>query len=435
MFIWQFWKKDFRVDISMNVRNDFGKKRVAVIGGGSSGLMAAITASVQGAFVTIYERNERVGKKILVTGNGKCNFTNSDMRKECFYSDNPEMAWGCIQHFGYEDTLSFFEELGVLYKERDGYYYPACEQASVVLDALRFRADELGVETRCDAYVTDVTKTEKGFVVCTALDEAHYDCVILCTGGYAAPKTGSDGKGYKLAKRLGHKVSVTHPALVQLRCEEPFLKQIAGVRAKAKIAFYERHHWLCDEQGEVQLTDYGISGIPVFQCSRVISRLLKDGRTCVARLDFMPEYTKEQWMELFERRFEQMQERNVKEFSNGLLNKKIMQLFEKLCSLKEDAKVKDNKENLRNMFLLCKDFPLTVTAANGYDSAQVTAGGVLLSEVTEHLESVICPGLFFAGEILDVDGICGGYNLQWAWTSGYLAGMQAAKGDGDSDSN
>ena len=130
-----------------------------------------------------------------------------------------------------------------------------------------------------------------------------------------------------------------------------------------------------------------------------------------------------------------MQERNVKEFSNGLLNKKIMQLFEKLCSLKEDAKVKDNKEKLRNMFLLCKDFPLTVTAANGYDSAQVTAGGVLLSEVTEHLESVICPGLFFAGEILDVDGICGGYNLQWAWTSGYLAGMQAAKGDGDSDSN
>ena len=426
MLVWQHWEKDFRVDISMNVRNDFGKKRVAVIGGGSSGLMAAITASKQGAFVTIYERNERVGKKILVTGNGKCNFTNSDMRKECFYSEDTDKVWELLSRFGHEDTLRFFDELGVLYKERDGYFYPVSEQASVILDALRFRADELLVVTKCSACVSEIAKTKDGIVVKTGEEEACYDSVILCTGGYAAPKTGSDGKGYKIAKRLGHKVSITHPALVQLRCEEAYLKQIAGVRAKASVSFYEDSKFLCSDSGEVQLTDYGISGIPVFQCSREITKRLKSGKICKAKLDFMPDYTSQAWMELFEQRWQRMQERSVQEFCNGLLNKKIMQLFVKLCSLKEDAIVKNNKEKLRDVFSLCKDFTLTVSSANGYDFAQVTAGGVLLSEVTEHLESVVCPGLFFAGEILDVDGICGGYNLQWAWTSGYIAGMQAA---------
>ena len=415
----------------MKERKDLGKKRVAVIGGGSSGMMAAITASKQGAFVTIYERNERVGKKILVTGNGKCNFTNADMRKECFYSEDTQKAWKMLARFGYEDTLSFFDELGVLYKEKGGYYYPACEQASAVLDALRFKVNELGITVKTEDKVTGISKQADGICIETQSGKQVYDSVILCTGGCAAPKTGSDGSGYKLAKKIGHHVTSTHPALVQLRCEESYVKQIAGVRADATVSFVDGGEILCTERGELQLTDYGISGIPVFQCSRVITKRLKNGRDCIAHIDFLSDYSMEEVDELFIKRYEKMKSRTVAEFCTGLLNKKIMQLFMKLCSIKEDALVEKSKEKLQTLFRLCKDFTLTITDANGYDMAQVTAGGVPLRELTDELESVIMPGVFFAGELVDVDGKCGGYNLQWAWTSGYIAGMQASKRDGE----
>lgn len=415
----------------MKEKRSYDNKRVAVIGGGSSGMMAAITASEQGAFVTIYERNERIGKKILVTGNGKCNFTNSDMRKDCFYSEDMDKAWEILDAFGYADTLAFFEKLGVLYKEKGGYYYPTSEQASVILDALRFKINELGITLRTEEKVTGVVRQAEGICVETQSGKQVYDSVILCTGGSAAPKTGSDGNGYKLAKRMGHRVTLTHPALVQLRAEETYVKQIAGVRADAMISFMDGDKVLCKERGELQLTDYGISGIPVFQCSRVITKLLKGGRICKAHIDFLADYSLEEIDALFEKRYERMKSRTVAEFCNGLLNKKIMQLFMKLCGVKEDALVEKSKEKLQTLFRLCKDFTLTIVDANGYDMAQVTAGGVPLSELTNKLESVKVPGVFFAGELVDVDGKCGGYNLQWAWASGYIAGMQAAKGDGE----
>lgn len=405
------------------------RRTVGVIGGGAAGMMAAITAARQGASVTVLEGNDRVGKKILVTGNGKCNLGNRKLDMGEYYTEQPDRLKEWLERFGTEDTVAFFQEIGLLLKEKNGYLYPACEQASAVLDVLRFELAALGVQVITGRKVTQVLPGQKGgqITVKSGKETFRFDRVVIACGGKAAPKTGSDGSGFELAERLGHNLLPVVPALVQLRCREAYLKAVSGVRADAMVRVWADGRCIAGERGELQLTDYGISGIPVFQLSRQVNYILRRQKEVEVTVDFLPDYSQEAYEALQTGRKLLQNDRTVEGFFTGMLSKKLMQQFVKLAGLKPGEPVETADEDaMKRVYGLCREWKLHVNGHNSYDSAQVCAGGVPLDQVTEDLESRRAAGVFFAGEILDVDGKCGGYNLQWAWCSGYLAGKAAA---------
>lgn len=406
------------------------RKSIAVIGGGASGMMAAITAADMGAKVTLYERNDRVGKKILSTGNGKCNFSNRQLSGEAYFGGDRKLISHVLKEFDAEDAVSFFEKAGMMVKDKNGYLYPASEQAATVLDVLRMQLTIKGVRVCCQCKVSKIVPDKKtnSIVVKTDKTEEKYDSVVLSCGGSAAPKTGSDGAGCRLAKDMGHTIKPVVPALVQLRCREEYLKAVSGVRAEASVSLLVEGKVVASERGELQLTDYGVSGIVVFQLSRIAAYALQDKKRVSVYIDLLPDIS-EKDLKLFEdNRLKNLtQNRTVEEFFTGMLNKKLMLLFCKLAGLKTTELVKDaDRQKVDKAFKLCKHFPLTLCGTNPLDNAQISAGGVSLTEVTEELESKLHKGVYFAGEMLDVDGKCGGYNLQWAWSSGYVAGKAAA---------
>ncbi len=413
------------------------RKKVAIIGGGASGMMAAIEAAGQGAEVTIYE-HMRLGKKILATGNGKCNLGNMHMTPDCFFSHNMERVNNCLNRFSTAETIAFFEGMGLCLKEKNGYLYPLSEQAAVVQQVLEAQVNRLNISVITESKVHEIQTIEKQrpgrrVLLMTENGKEFYDAVILACGSKAAPKTGSDGSGYTFAKQLGHRLLPVLPSLVQLKCSDNFCKSIAGIRCDANIHIYDRvqdgEKLLCQEQGELQLTDYGISGIPVFQLSGLVNRYLYNNKkaTLVAKIDFLPQMSDREFRIFVKNRMELIsEERTVEEFFLGVLNQKLMQLFMKLVGISSQAPVsKVNKEKLQQVFSLCKGLEMHITGSNGFENAQVCTGGVDLNEVTDDLESIYVENVYFAGELLDVDGRCGGYNLQWAWSSGYIAGHAA----------
>lgn len=442
-----------------------GGNTVGIVGGGAAGMMAAIAAAESGARVTLLEGNDRLGKKILSTGNGKCNLGNEKLDLKEYYTGSPAFLASCLERFGTAETVSFFQGIGLMIKSRNGYLYPACEQASAVLDVLRYEVAAAGVEVVTDCKIERIGKNQRtGKIEVRGRDRVFsFHRVVLACGGKAAPRTGSDGSGHELARQLGHSLVPTVPALVQLKCREEYLKSVAGVRADAKLTVFRAGMPVAAERGELQLTEQGISGIPVFQLSRVVNYILAGSGDSAAmgqaserkrryrekvraeekvkteesapgagvevRIDFLPDFTEEDFRLLCARRELLQGQRTVEEFFTGMLHKKLMLLFVRLAGLKteEDIAVADRKK-VAEVYRLCRDWRVHVVGNNGYDSAQVCAGGVPLDEVTESLESRKVPGVYFAGEILDVDGKCGGYNLQWAWCSGYLAGCAAAAG-------
>lgn len=259
-------------------------RTITVIGGGASGMMAAITAAGEGARVTLLEHKDRIGKKILSTGNGRCNFTNTHQEPICYHSENFLFPWEIVSRFNVQDTVSFFLQLGVYSKNRNGYLYPNSDQASAVLDALRMELKRLKIDVRTETHCREIIPGKKGFRILTDQGNFSSQRVILCAGSKAAPSTGSDGSGYDLAKRLGHHMIPVLPALVQLRCSERFFKQIAGVRTNGTVSVWADGQCLARDGGEIQLTAYGISGIPVFQVSRYAAAPCMKSRMCLLNL-------------------------------------------------------------------------------------------------------------------------------------------------------
>lgn len=402
--------------------------RIGIIGGGAAGMVAAITAARRGAKVTLLERGERVGKKILMTGNGKCNLGNLNLNMDMYYGGDKVWIEQSLNRFDTEATIDFFNSLGLLIKRRNGYLYPASEQAAVVLDVLRNEMKALGVEIICQCKINKIMKQADEIVIADGTQHFVFDRIIVACGSKAAPKTGSDGSGYKLAKQLGHTIVPTVPALVQLRCEEDYLKAVSGVRAEGCIRVLCDGNCVAEEMGEIQFTDYGISGIPVFQISRVVNYILWERKQAEIEINLMPEYSEEAFEQLMKSRKMLRSQRTVEEFFTGMLNKKLMSLFIKLSGVKPNLLVEQiSEEELDGIYQLCRKWKVKIEGSNPYDNAQVCAGGVDVREVTEDMESKLMPGVYFAGEVLDVDGKCGGYNLQWAWCSGYLAAMAATE--------
>lgn len=409
-------------------------RKIAVAGGGAAGMAAAIQAARLGAQVTIYERNDRVGKKILSTGNGKCNFSNEKMGAQFYFGSGTRLVDILYKTTGTAETREFFENLGMRVKERNGYLYPASEQASTVLDLLRYELERLEVNVHTSIQVTGISRQKEILFVETADGtKEDYNAVILACGGMAAPKTGSDGSGFSLAHKLGHRIIPVVPALTALRCKEDFCKRISGVRCDAKLVLKAAGKILCTERGELQWTDYGISGIPVFQLSRLAAYALQEGIHTAVEIDFLPDYTDgrdgKTYKAFMAKRWQRQSGQTMEQFVTGIVNKKIGLLLLKLAGIKEQARVQDVPASARKkLSQLYKSLTVTVKGTNSFEQAQVCAGGVDCTQVTDSLESIFIPGLFFAGEILDIDGICGGYNLQWAWSSGMTAGRAAVTG-------
>jgi len=407
------------------------KIKIGIIGGGASGMMAAITAASNGADVTVLEGGDRIGKKLLMTGNGKCNLGNLNMDSSMYYGSDLKWIMRHLERFQAEDTVEFFRSLGLLIKAKNGYLYPACEQAAVVLDSLRFEMQALGVKVITGIKIRDVKRNGNTVELSDGHSSYRFDRVIVACGGQTAPKTGSDGSGYLLAKKMGHHLIPVVPALVQLKCREVFMKALGGVRTEGNIRVLHRGECIAEESGEIQFTEYGISGIPVFQISRVINYLLREVEEVEVELDLLPGIDREAFEQFCLGRKLLQTDRTVEEFFTGILNKKIMTQFIKLAGLKPTQPIEQvNDAAIKKVYDLCKCFSLHVNGSNSFEQAQVCAGGVDVSELTEELESRFMPNVYFVGEILDVDGKCGGYNLQWAWCSGYLAGTAAAKSKG-----
>lgn len=407
------------------------EKRIGVIGGGASGMMAALTAARRGSKVTVYEGNDRVGRKLLVTGNGRCNLGNRQLSVAEYHGGDKALIASCLGRFGTEETRDFFGSLGLLLKEKNGGLYPECEQAAVVLDVLRYALEDRGIHVVSQTKITGIKPFPKGgFEVSWQGGRAFHDRLVLACGGRAFPKTGSDGSGYALARQLGLAQREVVPALTGLRCREEFCRALAGIRADAAVQIVEGEKILLRERGELQLVDYGISGIPVFQLSGQVNYLLKKKKELRAVMDFLPDFSPEEYEKYTEKRLKgaKSSSRTTEAFFTGILHKKLMMQILKLACIKPNEPVKDaDPGKLGEVFRLCRNLELHVTGSGSFDQAQVCAGGVKLSEVTQQLEAVRIPGLYLAGELLDVDGRCGGYNLQWAWTSGYIAGKAAAE--------
>ena len=403
-------------------------RHVAVIGGGAAGMMAAITSAREGARVTILEHKERIGKKILSTGNGRCNFTNTYQTPACYRSDNRDFAWNIIQKFNVEKTISFFKELGIYPKDRNGYLYPYSDQAAAILEVLQIEVAKLDICVMTEINVLDIQPVKKEIRITTDKKTITADSVILACGSKAAPVTGSDGSGYQLAKLFGHRIVPVLPALVQLRCAEKFYKSISGVRVQGTVEIYADDIFLASDTGEIQLTNYGISGIPVFQVSRYAAKALYKKQSVTAILNFMPDMNKEEFLLFLQERITLCPYKTLDEFFTGVFPKKLCELWIRLSRLPKEMRVSDlSGEQLEKLVLLIQHLRTHITETNSFEQAQICCGGVDTTEINpDTLESNYVPGIYFAGELLDVDGICGGYNLQWAWSSGFVAGKEAA---------
>ena len=416
------------------------RQKVVVAGGGASGLTAAICAAKAGAQVTLIEQMESTGKKILATGNGRCNYTNDLMDVSCFRGRHPEFCKELIKQYGTKEILDFFESLGIVPKCKGGYYYPYSMQALAVSEALEKGAKHLGVQIFCHEKVLKIHRKNGCFKMMTDRRTLTADAVILSAGGKAAKKLGSDGSGYALAEGLGLKVTEIVPALTGLKCKGRFFKSIAGVRIWAGISVYddtvssdisiEERQPLCRDTGELQLTSYGISGIPVFQVSRFAARALNKDHKVRAVIDFMPEFDMERIREMIVRRIALMPYKTAGELLVGWLPQKLIHLFLSASAIDDDAAAKNIPvEKISRLSFVLKHFEMEVTGTNTFDEAQVCAGGVDTEQISpETMMAKWVPGLYVTGELLDIDGMCGGYNLHFAWASGMAAGKAAAKG-------
>lgn len=403
--------------------------KIGIIGAGASGMFAAIIAAKQGAAVTLIEKKDRIGKKILATGNGKCNFTNNNMTEVDYRSQSTNIFDDYISQFDKNEVISFFQNAGMLTKEKNGYCYPRSEQASTLLDLLRLQLKKYNVSVLTQSQPISIQKKKKNFeIILDNNEKLFFERVILACGSFAGEKKQDKYSGYTYAKNFGHTIVPVVPALVQVRAKGKDFKSIAGVRCDANIKLYINKSLTAEEYGELQLTDYGISGIPVFQLSRYVSYGIYEKKKVTASIDLLPEYSSEQWFSFVENKWKNSPKNmTAEEFFQGFLNKKLNLMFLKNAGIKAETPLNQLKfSNLQQVITSMKDWKIEIEGTNPFENAQVCAGGVSMDEITLQMESKLVPGLFFTGELLDVDGRCGGYNLQWAWTSGYLAGKYAS---------
>jgi len=392
---------------------------VCIIGAGFSGLVLAIKLARAGLLVCLVELNRMVGRRILSTGNGRCNFTNSRMGAQYYYS-NHSLDFISDNH---NDLRQFLNELGVYDKDLDGYYYPITNQAKTVREALENEINFLGIDVLLDNRVTEVSKADL-FKVTTSRTIVNAKKVCVASGGLAAATLGSSKIGYKIAQIFKMKTTKLSPALVGVKSSSQCLKELAGVRASGVVSYKD---YSCE--GEIQFNKDSVSGYPIMCISRFIGFDELDKKLSDLRIDFIPYLSSEALKEELTKRFKRNPKAAILNALVGLCNEKAIEQVVSYSRIYGDTTVDClDEEDLENLVYFFKNFTISVDGTKGFDSAQVTAGGVDLSEIdTSSMESLKCKGLYFTGEVLDVDGICGGYNLNWAYTSADIASKSIIK--------
>lgn len=405
-------------------------KNVIVIGAGASGLIAAIYAKSKGNNVILLEKNEICGKKILATGNGRCNFWNEDQKLEHYRSSNFEKIEKIINNKNREEILKFFEKIGIEPKIKNGYYYPNSNQAISIKKALELEAQKQNVIIKTDSEVVDLKKEKDDFkVILKNGQEIISNSVILATGSKAAPKTGSDGIGYQICKKFNHTIVKPLPALVQLKADGKFLKDWEGIRTDVLVKLYENDKKIGEEIGEIQLTNYGISGICVFNLSGRVSRGLNDNKKETVKINFLNSLNinlPKDFIEWMNKRNLLVKDRSIFELLEGVLNYKLVNVLLKKSKINNNMKWEELSLSSKNdLSENITSFKLEIIGTNSFDKAQVCSGGIPLNEIdVNDMQSLKVKGLYIIGELLDVDGDCGGYNLEWAWITGMIAGSR-----------
>ena len=397
---------------------------IGIIGGGASGMAAALAAAEREEVqVILLERQARVGRKLQATGNGRCNLTNLHAAQGGYHGEEPTFADYAIGKFGPEATLNWFRSLGLFtVAEENGRVYPYSDQANSVLDVLRFALEKPNIEVKLGFEVEKVKKTATGFRVESKEESLECDKLIIACGGLAGTKLGGTMSGYKLLRSFGHKCTKLRPTLVQLKSGWSGIAALKGVRANCHAAIYHNGQLHRESIGEIQFTEYGISGPVIFEVSRDACQGSGDW---ICRLDLLPEFSEEVLKEeLLRRRTTNLP---TSELLTGILHNRLGRVVTQAVGISGYVPVAQLEE--KEILEVCravKCFEITLTEPMGMDSAQVTAGGILTKEFDETtMESRLVPGLYACGEVLDIDGDCGGYNLQWAWSSGRLAGIHA----------
>lgn len=396
-------------------------KEVVIVGGGASGLTAAITAARNGKDVTIIERNNKCGKKILITGNGRCNFWNTDENLSHFHSSNSNLLKEFITDERKNSILKFFDSLGLAYKTKNGYYYPFSNQAFTVENALLSECKKLNIKIINDITVEKIIKKDC-FIINPDKEKITAKNIIIATGSKAAPKTGSDGLGYEISKSLGHNIITPLPSLVQLKADEPYFKNWSGIRTDVKVNLLINHKYIKSETGEVQLTNYGLSGICIFNLSGETAKALNQNKNVIISINFIPFASNPKiFLQTLNKN---SYHKTISELLEGILHYKLVDIIIKKTHLKRDLLLNTLTDNeLNNLIKTLTDFQIEILDTHTLDHAQVCSGGIPLTEInSKTLESLKVKNLYFTGEIIDIDGDCGGYNLGWAWMSGIIAG-------------
>ena len=401
-------------------------EKIVIIGGGASGLVSALFSKNKNNEVIILERNNDCGKKLLVTGNGRCNYFNSDQSINHYHSNSPELIKEFINTKNIYKVLTFFNELGIIPKIRDGYYYPFSNQATTIKNALVDEVKSTGVIIKNNFLVTNISKEDNKFIIKSENEEVIADKLIISTGSYSAPKTGSDGMGYHFLEKFGHKIEKVLPSLTGVKANYKFLKDWTGVRSEVKLSLYEDNELIREETGEAQFTKYGLSGICTFNLSEYIARGLDFNKEEVIRINFIPfldyienkEYNN--WLTTETNKLNI----NISKLLERILNYKLVNIIINESNISKDKLYteltsKEQENLIRNLI----SFELNITETNSYLESQVCSGGVSLEEINlSTMESKLVSNLYITGELLDIVGDCGGYNLTIAWLSGMLAG-------------
>lgn len=412
--------------------------KVLITGGGAAGMMAAVAAAKSGNNVELFEKNEKLGKKLFITGKGRCNITNAADLEDFFpaVASNPKFLYSAFYNFTNEQVISFFEELGVKTKaERGGRVFPVSDHSSDVIHALKHEMERLGVKINLNVEVKGLIidknpagGTVKGLRLVSG-KKISGDAVIVATGGISYPSTGSTGDGYRFARECGHKVSKLSPSLVPMEVKEWYAGELMGLSLRnIEIRITDGRKKLYQEFGEMLFTHYGVTGPVILSASSIAGKRLKD-KELTLHIDLKPALTEAQLDKRVLREFEANHNRQFKNAVDSLFPAKLRPVIVDLSGIPEDKKANEiTKEERLRFVRLIKDFTMTLTGLRGYNEAIITKGGVSVKEIDPGtMESKLVKGLYFAGEVLDLDAVTGGYNLQIAWSTGRLAGVNAGR--------
>ncbi len=401
-------------------------KQILILGGGAAGILAAIAAAEADpdCQVTVLEKNPRIGKKLLATGNGRCNLDNENISADCYFSSDKNSVERLLTSMERTDPLDWFKSHGLLCRRDEvGRVYPYSNQAGDVLNLLLYWLEKRGVEVRCDCAVTDIDRKGKGFVVCADGQWIYADAVICAMGGKAGPQFGTDGFALDLAQVCGCKIQRPYPCLVPLNCNKKEINGLSGIRVKGDATLYDGQHFVHRESGEIQFTDYGISGIAVMQLSGFLNKVKEP----IISLDLFPQWNEAELTAFLVQRSQLLENCDVRSFMTGLVHPRVGMAVWKAAAIgKDERKLSTlSREEWGKLSHSFKNWSFSQLTPTDWKNAQTTGGGIVLSQLDDDFQLKNCPGLYFVGETVDCAGFCGGYNLHWAFGSGLMAGKHA----------